>query len=83
MESDVIRYLVISGRVECKMLPSCAEKHKKPAWALSVMEERVVISVVYANPTNVQVVQGRIDRYQIHPYELVRRITEYMKTLQN
>ena len=30
MESDVIRYLVISGRVECKMLPSCAEKHKKP-----------------------------------------------------
>ena len=26
MESDVIRYLVIRGRVECKML----EKHKKP-----------------------------------------------------
>ena len=30
MESDVIRYLAIGGRVECKMLPSCAEKHKKP-----------------------------------------------------
>ena len=41
--------------------------------ALSVMEERVALSVVYANPTNVQVVQGRIDRYQIHPYELVTK----------
>ena len=66
------------------MLPSCAsaEKHKNQC-ALSVMEERVALIVVYANPTNVQVVQGRIDRYQIHPYELVRRITEYLKTLQN
>ena len=76
MESDVICYLVISGRVEC------AESTRNQC-ALSVMEERVALSVVYANHTNIQVVQGRIDRYQIHPYELVRRITEYMKTLQN
>ena len=68
MESDVIRYLVISRRVKC------AEKHKKPVCTkCDGLEERVALSVVYANHTNVQVVQGRIDRYQIHPYELVRR----------
>ena len=74
MESDVIRYLVISED-ESSVLRSTRNQ-----CALSVMEERVALSVVYANHTNVQVVQGRIDRYQIHPYELVRRIT---KTLQN
>ena len=50
--------------------------------ALSVMEERVALSVVYVNPTNVQVVQGRIDTRYTRT-SLVRRITEYMKTLQN
>ena len=31
------------------------------------MQERVVLSIVYVNPMYV-VVQGMIDRYQIHPY---------------
>ena len=77
MESDGIRFLVISGQVECKMLPSCAEKHKKPV-CTKCDGGTCCTKCCLCKPPNVQVVQGRIDRYQIHPYELVRRITRHL-----
>ena len=49
--------------------------------ALSVMRERVALSVVYVNPTNVQVVQGRIDRYQIHLYGYIRNVVSIVQFL--